>query len=93
MHIINEKNDLKEIFEVIFPEIKHLNRLNKLNYLKDLIHIDYSLKLSAILIDETNNHEYFCHKYKTSNSLLKSLKILSSGYKNIIKIKTILKKI
>ena len=79
LHIINEKNDLKEIFEVIFPEIKHLNRLNKLNYLKDLIHIDYSLKLSAILIDETNNHEYFCHKYKTSNSLLKSLKILSSG--------------
>ena len=33
-----------------------------------------------MLIDKTNNHEYFCHKYKTSNSLKEKLSLISEEH-------------
>ena len=35
---------------------------------------------SILLIDETDNYEYFSHKYKISNKLKNKLKILASNY-------------
>ena len=29
-----------------------------------------------MLLDDTNNHEYFCHKYKTSNKIKEELSLL-----------------
>ena len=64
---ISSNEQLKTIFTNIFPELKYLNRLeniNKINY-----NFDKILMLSVLLLDDTNNYEYFCHKYNTSNEI------------------------
>ena len=39
------------------------------------------MMLAVMLLDDTNNHEYFCHKYKISNLLKEHLDILASNLK------------
>ena len=63
---INNYIELKNIFLLIFPEFKYLIRLEK----KQLLSLDSLSKemiLAILLIDDTNNQEYFFHKYNTSN--------------------------
>ena len=36
--------------------------------------------LSVLLLDDTNNYEYFCHKYNTSNEIKNSLTNLANLY-------------
>ena len=74
---INNRKDLKDIFSLVFPEFKYLNRLNKFYILKEQFKINIDFILAILLIDETNNHEYFCHKYKTSNVVKNKLELLS----------------
>ena len=38
--------------------------------------------LALLIIDQSNNCEYFCHKYKTSNSIKKRLKNISKNFDN-----------
>ena len=61
--IIN-KDKLRNIFSLIFPELKYLDRMNKFQYLPDDFTIDTVVLLGVLLIDKSNNFEYFCHKYK-----------------------------
>ena len=74
---INNSKDLKDIFCLIFPEFKYLDRLDKFEFLKKHFEINTDFILAILLIDETNNHEYFCHKYKTSNTIKNKLELLS----------------
>jgi len=62
-------SELRVIFSNIFPEFKYLDRLKKIDLIScnDRSRINNSLKLAILLVDGSNNHEYFCHKYKTSN--------------------------
>ncbi len=71
-------DELKEIFDVIFPEFKYLNRLNTLENreIKKYIMLEHNLVLALLLIDQTENHNYFVHKYKTSNFLKEYLNFL-----------------
>ncbi len=71
-------NEFKEIFEIIFPEFKYLNRLNTFENrkLKKNIMLEYNLVLALLLIDQSDNHNYFVHKYKTSNFLKEYLNFL-----------------
>ena len=64
-------NEFKEIFEIIFPEFKYLNRLSTSENRKHKknIMLEYNLVLALLLIDQSDNHNYFVHKYKTSNFL------------------------
>ena len=39
--------------------------------------------LALLIIDQSNNYEYFCHKYKTSNSIKNRFKNISKNYENI----------
>jgi len=64
---INKKN----IFLLIFSELKYLDRLKKLNKVKEIVKIDNESLLSILLIDETDSHEYFAYKYSISNDLKK----------------------
>ena len=41
------------------------------------------LILATLIIDESNNYEYFCHKYKTSNNIKIKLKNISKNYDNL----------
>ena len=77
---INTKIYLKEIFLLIFPEFKYLERLNKLCQISNQSNFDNKNILSILLIDETNNHEYFLHKYNTSNDLKENLKLSAKNF-------------
>ena len=61
---VASNDEFKEIFDVIFPEFKYLNRLNTLENreLKKYIMSEYNLVLALLLIDQSENHNYFVHK-------------------------------
>ena len=80
---LNESTDLKEIFTIIFPEFKYLNRLERLIKIYDYYKIDRSLLLAAILIDDEDNHEYFGHKYNISNDIKNNLNSFAKNLKLI----------
>ena len=79
---INKNEDLKEIFLLIFPEFKYLNRIDKLSKIFYQTKLDKKILLAVLLIDETNNHEYFSHKYNVSNNLKDSLNLFKKNYEN-----------
>ena len=76
----NEK--LKNIFSVIFPEFKYFDSLKKLKFIQNdkTLVFDNSIILGVLLIDDTDNHEYFSHKYKVSNNLKNQLNLLAKNY-------------
>ena len=75
-NILKNKN-IKKIFSLIFPELKYLDRLEKISLLSKNFKLKNYLILSIMLLDHTNNHEYFCHKYKVSNEINKKLKLFA----------------
>jgi len=44
---------------------------------------DNHLILALLVIDQSNNYEYFCHKYKTSNNIENGFKNISRNFENI----------
>ncbi|MFL2889846.1 MAG: CCA tRNA nucleotidyltransferase [Pelagibacteraceae bacterium] len=78
-NILKHKNK-KEIFLMIFPEFINLNFLSKIKFLSkfEKNEIDTNILLATMLIDKTNNHEYFCHKYKTSNYIKDQLSFFAT---------------
>ena len=91
---ILKNKDLKNIFSIIFPEFKNLDRIGKLNLIpsSDLSSLDINIILAALLIDESNDHEYFCHKYKTSNHIKDKINSLANNLKNYKSDKNFFKK-
>tara|TARA_B110000438_G_C15789852_1_gene640141 strand:- start:783 stop:2081 length:1299 start_codon:yes stop_codon:yes gene_type:complete len=74
-----------EIILNIFPQFKYNERLKILNSLDKKIRkiFDYNIILATLILDQTNNYEYFCHKYKTSNHIKKRLENISSNFENL----------
>ena len=72
---ILKNKDLKSIFLLVFPEFKYLNRLEKYKFVNGISQIDKNLILGILLLDDTNNFEYFCHKYRRVRNYLKYLPI------------------
>jgi len=81
---INQSNDLKEIFVMIFPEFFYLNRLERLKKVYQYSEANVDILLAVLLIDEKNNHEYFIHKYNVSKKIKESLEKFNN---NLIKLK------
>jgi len=75
----------KEIILNIFPQFKYYERLKIINNLNKKLRNKYDnhLILSALILDQTNNYEYFCHKYKTSNSIKNRFKNISINFENL----------
>ena len=75
----------KEIILNIFPQFKYFQRLKIINSLSQNIKEKYDndLILALIIVDETKDHEYFCHKYRTSNELANRFKNISKNYESI----------
>ena len=75
----------KEIILNIFPQFKCYERLKVINNLdqktKDMY--DNELILALLIVDETKDYEYFCHKYKASNNIKDRLKNIAINYENI----------
>ncbi len=69
------KKKFYEIFRVIFPELKYSDKLKGMNQeiYKKFVQSEQNLLLALLLVDDTDNHIYFAHKYKVSSYLKESL--------------------
>jgi poly(A) polymerase len=95
--LTNSKNFLKlfeddlslELVEIIFPQFKNLEKFKKLNsYAKNnLLNIDFIFLLSLMVIDGTDNSEYFLYKFNISKKDQKRLKMINSFYNEGMDIK------
>ena len=79
---ISEDPFSMEILETIFPQLVNLNNLGKLNeYSKSLLkRKSFVFLISYLIIDETDNTNYFLFKYNFSNENKKRIKFLFDNY-------------
>ena len=79
---INSDKLIRELFLLIFPELKNIHRINKLD--KQTGQILRSKKfefiLSLLLIDKSDNCDYFIYKYNLSNKEKDKISLLSSVF-------------
>ena len=82
INILLENKEIKNFFLIAFPEFKYLDRLKKfLPFSKKNIFLrSPEIIFSILLVDEKDNYEYFCHKYKVSNKLKKELTFIAENY-------------
>ena len=75
----------REIILNIFPQFKYFERLKKISNLNLSLKERYDnyLILALIVLDESSDYEYFCHKYKTSNDIKNRFKNISQNYENL----------
>ncbi len=75
-----------EIFEIIFPQLKNFKLFsNPNNFAKNMIEeSDFIFLLSTLIIDKTDNAEYFIYKFNISKKDHKRLKIIYDFYKDKI---------
>ncbi len=68
---IFSRKEFYEIFKVIFPELRYLDKIKGMSQevYKKLFQSEKNLLLALFLVDNTDNHIYFSHKYKVSNYL------------------------
>jgi len=94
INILLENKEIKNIFLIAFPEFKYLDRLEKfLPLLKTNILFQFpEIIFSILLVDEKDNYQYFCHKFKVSNKLKKDLSFISENYIKFKEEKNYLKK-
>ena len=81
----------KEIFLIIFPELKHLKRLEKLKKIKNYFTLNNVYLLAILITDDSDNYEYFGYKYNISNNSKDILKKFNSCYKILKKDKRFFK--
>ncbi len=86
--LINEKLSL-ELILIIFPELKNYNLFNKLNSEKKnvLREVDFIFLLSLMIIDNSDNVDYFLYKYNLSKKDQKRVKIIHGFYKDKFNLK------
>ena len=80
--------------EIIFPQLKKLDRFKKLNshFTKNLYKIDFIFLLSLMVIDGTDNVDYFFYKFNISKKDQKRLKVIDFFYKEKVNIKNFTEK-
>ena len=81
---INFDKISKELFLLIFPELKHINKINKLDKLSNdiLRKKNFSFILSLLLIDKSEDCDYFIYKYNLSNKEKNKINLLNSIFSN-----------
>ncbi len=83
-----------DLFFIIFPELRNIKLFSKLsisskNFLKDK---DFIFLLSLIVIDHTDNTDYFLYKFNISKKDQKRIKNIDNFFKEKINSKTFTKK-
>ena len=76
-----------ELIILIFPELKNIKLLQNLeqNKVEFIQSLDFILFVSLLIIDGTDNAEYFVYKYNLSKDEKKRIKFIIENYKNIDK--------
>jgi len=79
-----------ELILMIFPELKNIKIFSKLNSInKDLLkRMDFIFLISLMIIDDTDNTDYFLYKFNISKKDKKRIKIINNFYKEKITSKT-----
>ena len=85
--IFSETQSL-ELIEIIFPQLKNIQKFKKLNSYasKNLEKIDFIFLMSLLVIDGTDNADYFLYKFKISKKDQKRLKIIDLFYREKVNI-------
>ena len=73
-----------ELFSLIFPQIKNFKKLSKLSKPQEKILKNKSLNfvISFLVIDETDNSDYFVYKYNLPNELKDKINFLKNNSLN-----------
>ena len=83
-----------ELIQIIFPELKYVNIFFNLDkYKKHLLSDnDFIFLLSLMIIDQTDNADYFLYKYNLSKKDQKRIKLIQKFYQEKIQRKTFTEK-
>ena len=73
-----------ELFSLIFPQLKNFKKLSKLSKSQEKILKNKSLNfvISFLVIDETDNSDYFVYKYNLQNELKDKINFLKNNSLN-----------
>ena len=86
--LINLSKDktILDIMEIIFPELKYFNIFSKLNSeAKNILNEnDFIFLICLLIIDDTDNTDYFLYKFKISKKNQKRIKNIDNFYKEKI---------
>jgi tRNA nucleotidyltransferase/poly(A) polymerase len=93
LKLINDK-DCLEIINLVFPQLKNIFLFNKLNSFakKNFDKVDFIFLLSLMVIDGTDNVDYFIYKFNISKKDQKRLLSLNSFYSQKVTSKTLSEK-
>ena len=82
LKIFKDKESL-ELIEIIFPQLKNIQNFKKLNSYatENFLKIDFIFLISLLVIDGTDNIDYFLYKFKISKKDQKRLKLIDFFYK------------
>ena len=86
--------DCLELIEIIFPQFRNLDKFNKLNSYasNNILKVDFIFLISLIVVDGTDNVDYFKYKFNISKKNQKRLKLIDLFYKEEVSIKNFTKK-
>jgi len=86
---IFKDNTCLELIKIIFPQLKNLDNFRKMNsHAKDnLSKVDFIFLLSLMIVDGTDNTDYFIYKFNLSKKDQKRLKSIDFFYKENVNVK------
>ena len=72
-----------ELIQIIFPQLTNFKNFKKLNSyaVENFLKIDFIFLISLLVIDGTDNADYFLYKFKISNKDKKRLKLIDLFYR------------
>ncbi len=81
---ISKDRQTLDLIKIIFPELKYIDNFSKINSFAQnfLNEIDFIFLLSTMIIDDTDNIDYFFYKYNLSRKDQIRIKIISDFYKD-----------
>ena len=86
---IFKDNTCLELIKIIFPQLKNLDNFTKLNShtKENLSKVDFIFLLSLMIVDGTDNTDYFIYKFNLSKKDQKRLKSIDFFYKENVNVK------
>ena len=77
--LVSDKFSL-EIIQLIFPQLKNIKILKKINKYRDEIYLkkDFIFLIALMIIDDSDNCEYFLYKYNVSNDDKKRIMVIKN---------------
>ena len=82
LKLFKDKESL-ELVEIIFPQLKNIKNFKKQNSYaaENFLKIDFIFLIALLVIDGTDNADYFLYKFKISNKDKKRLKLIDLFYR------------